>query len=86
MDILERRVSEALRLILEAQTLSEGGTAAGWEIARLYTKAAQLLTVAEGACRERARGNWSHTLERSVEGEVVRVWIGAGRIRSEEGG
>jgi hypothetical protein len=86
MDILERLVSEALRLILTAETLAEGGTAQAWEVARHYERAARLLELSGAVCKERARGRWQMSLERTVEGRIVQVWSGAGRIRSEEQG
>ena len=87
MDILERRVTEALSLILEAAEISEQGTAQGWEVAKLYARAAALLQVSHAACLERARGNWSCGIERNAEGRVVRLWIGSrGEVRRGGGG
>ena len=80
MDILETRVQQALKLILEADELTRQGTAQAWEVARLYQQAAKLLQVSHAACLERARGKWIWTLERNEEGQegqVVQVWIGA---------
>lgn len=77
IDILERRVMQALELILEAGELAERGTAYAWEVARLYDRAGKLLGIAGDVCQARSRGCWSWRLERNEEGEVVRMWIGS---------
>ena len=80
MSLLEKRIAQALSLILEAETLAEQGTAHAWEVARQYERAAMLLDLAANVCLERSRGFWSSTRRSSPDGEggVCEVWVGEG--------
>lgn len=75
MSTLEKRIEQALILVLAAEELQAQGTASAWETARQYERAALLLDLAAQACLVRSRGCWSSE-ERTDEGAVERVWIG----------